>query len=90
MKFDVHELQAKLDYYFTGKLSKRELGEWANKAYYDILKGGYIEIEKVTIYPLLKILSTFHLEVDERIDIYPCTEEIILRNFTKISRLSLS
>ncbi len=36
MKFDVHELQAKLDYYFTGKLSKRELGEWANKAYYDI------------------------------------------------------
>ena len=22
MKFDVHELQAKLDYYFTGKLSK--------------------------------------------------------------------
>ena len=46
MKFDVHELQAKLDYYFTGKLSKRELGEWANKAYYDILKGGYIEIEK--------------------------------------------
>lgn len=75
MKFDVHELQAKLDYYFTGKLSKRELGEWANKAYYDILKGGYIEIEKVTIYPLLKILSTFHLEADERNDIYPCTEE---------------
>ena len=75
MKFDVHELQAKLDYYFTGKLSKRELGEWANKAYYDILKGGYIEIEKVTIYPLLKILSTFHLEADKRNDIYPCTEE---------------
>lgn len=75
MKFDVHGLQAKLDYYFTGKISKRELGEWANKAYYDILKGGYVEIEKVTIYPLLKILSTFHLEADDRNDIYPCTEE---------------
>lgn len=75
MKFDVHELQSKLDYYFTGKISKIELGQWANKAYYDVLKGGYIEIEKVTIYPLLKILSTFHVEADERNDVYPCTEE---------------
>lgn len=34
-----------------------------------------IETEKVVIYPLLKTLSTFHVETDERKDIYPCTEE---------------
>lgn len=77
MKFNVHELQVKLDYYFTGKISKTELGQWANKAYYDVLKGGYVEIEKITIYPLLKILSTFHVEADERNDVYPCTEETV-------------
>lgn len=75
MKFDVDELQKKLDGYFTGKITKMELGEWANKAYYDLLKGSYIEIEKVIIYPFLKILSTLHLAPDERNDVYPCTEE---------------
>lgn len=77
MKFDVDKLREKLDDYFSGKISKENLGKWAEKAYYDLLKGGYVESEKIVIYPFLRMISTFHLEENDRDDIYPCSEESV-------------
>lgn len=75
MEFDTNELIEKIDSYFLGETTKEELGDWANKAYYDLLKGGYIEKKKIVIYPFLKVISTFHLKEDDIRDEYPCTEE---------------
>lgn len=75
MEFDAKSLEDKLNCYFRGEVSKGDLGEWANKAYYDILRGGYIETEKIVIYPFLKIISTFHVEVNDKEDVFPCSEK---------------
>lgn len=75
MEFNIKDLAKKIDDYFSEEISKTDLGEWANKAYYDILKGSYIEIEKIVIYPFLRILSTFHQKENDKDDVYPCTEE---------------
>ena len=77
MKFNRNKLYRKLEAYFTGKISKIELGRWANQAYYDILKGGYIENEKIVVYPFLRKIATFHLEENDKEDIYPCSEESV-------------
>ena len=75
MEYNAKELLEKIDNYFAGEISKTDLGEWANKAYYDLLKGGYVENEKIVIYPFVKVISTFHLKENDKDDIYPCTEE---------------
>lgn len=75
MEFSANELMKKIDDYFAGKITKTDLGNWANKAYYDLLKGGYIENEKIVIYPFLKVISTFHLKENDIADEHPCTEE---------------
>lgn len=46
MEYDINKLRKKLNSYFLGEISKQNLGEWAGKAYYDLLKGGYIECKK--------------------------------------------
>lgn len=71
------ELREKIDDYFVGKLSKKELGQWAGRAYNDLLKGGYVETEKIVLYPFLKNMSTFHLKENDIEDVFPCTEESI-------------
>ena len=58
MEYDAKILLQRIDDYFTGIISKTDLGKWANKAYYDILKGGYVENEKIVIYPFVKVIST--------------------------------
>ena len=50
------KLEEKIDSFFSGILSKDELGKWAEKAYFDLLRGGYVEIKKVKLYPFLKTL----------------------------------
>jgi len=75
MEYDAKILLQRIDDYFTGIISKTDLGKWANKAYYDILKGGYVENEKIVIYPFVKVISTFHIRENDIEDIYPCTEE---------------
>ena len=77
MEYDLIELKEKIDNYFTGIISKTELGKWASYAYYDLLKGGYVECEKIVLYPFLKEISTFHLEENDIEDIYPCSEESV-------------
>ena len=75
MEYNAKMLIEKIDDYFAGAISKNNLGEWASSAYYDLLKGGYVENEKIVIYPFIKIISTFHLRENDKDDFYPCTEE---------------
>lgn len=75
MEYNTKTLCKKIDDYFAGIISRTSLGEWAKSAYYDLLKGGYIECEKIAIYPFLKIISTFHIEENEKADTYPCSEK---------------
>lgn len=77
MEYNTKKLMEKIDRYFEGELSKDDLGRWAKRAYYDLLKGGYVENEKIVVYPFVKIISTFHLIENEKDDIYPCAEENI-------------
>lgn len=75
MEYDINELRKRIDSYFLGTLSKEELGRWAEKAYYDLLKGGYIEQKKIVLYPFLKTISQFYIESNDMEDRYPCSEE---------------
>lgn len=77
MEFDAKILEVKINCYFRGEISQKDLGEWANKAYCDILRGGYIEINKIVIYPFLKMISTFHIEENDRKDVFPCSEDSV-------------
>ena len=54
MEYDINKLRKKLNSYFLGEISKQNLGEWAGKAYYDLLKGGYIECKKNNYLSILK------------------------------------
>jgi len=37
-------LELKLNQYFKGELSREELGLWAMKLYYELMKGEYIQL----------------------------------------------
>lgn len=74
---NIEELKIKLNEYFNGEISKEYLGRWANIIYYDILKGGFLEKDKLVIYPFVKKISLFGIEPNEKEDIYPTEEEEI-------------
>lgn len=73
MEFEINDIKKKIDAYLSGDLLKKDLGEWAKSAYYDLLKGGYLEVKKIIGYPFLKLISTIHIEEDDAKDIFPCT-----------------
>lgn len=75
MEYNIKKLRKKLKSYFSGELSKQNLGKWADRAYYDLLKGGYIECKKIIIYPFLKTIATFHIKENDKMDIFPCSEK---------------
>lgn len=74
MVYSIDDLRNRIDSYFSGTLSKNELGEWAQKAYYDLLTGGYIETDKIVQYPFIKTLSCIHVISNDIEDTYPCSE----------------
>ena len=49
MEFGLFEFSDQLNKYFRGELTKNELGMWGEKAFYDLLKGGYIENKKIDL-----------------------------------------
>lgn len=77
MDFDICELNKRVVYEQNGNLNKRELGSWSEKAYYDLLKGGFLEIKKLVLFPFLKVLSRVHIENNDRLDEYASSEEDI-------------
>lgn len=78
MLYDINELCNRVDDYFCGTLSKTDLGKWAENAYYDLLKGGYIETKKIVLYPFLKTLASIHVPTNDVKDIYPCAEKDVI------------
>lgn len=77
MEYNINELSNKINDYFSGILSKVDFGKWAEHAYYNLITGGYIEQNKIVIYPFLKTISKIHVEINEKNDIYPVSEDKI-------------
>ncbi|MEH2954821.1 hypothetical protein VV089_17825 [Candidatus Merdisoma sp. JLR.KK011] len=50
MQIDSKILKQKIDEYYKKNISKNELGRWAKEGYYTLMKGEYLEIEKLEIY----------------------------------------
>lgn len=71
----LNKLKEQLDFYYAGTLSKEALGKWAEKQYYEILKGKYVELQRIIVYPFLKTISRIHIAENEMKDEYPCSKE---------------
>lgn len=69
------ELRQKLANYRNGTCSREALGVWASHAYYDLLRGGYLETEKLSVYPFVRTLARMRMEPCDMQDTYPCTEQ---------------
>ena len=70
-------LRKKLNQYFEGAITKEELGSWANKSYYELLRGDFVVIDKLAIYNFLKTVSRFHIVPNDIKDEFPCSENDI-------------
>ncbi|MCI9479995.1 MAG: hypothetical protein HFI21_13490 [Lachnospiraceae bacterium] len=79
MQLNSKILKQKIDEYYKNNISKNELGRWAEEGYYALMKGEYIEIEKLEIYHFLRTISAFHLIPDDKKDEYPCSEEDVVK-----------
>lgn len=75
MMINAECLEQKINQFFCGELSRKDLGLWSMQAYYALMKGEYIEIDKLSIYHFLKTISTFHTIPNDIADEYPCSEE---------------
>lgn len=71
-------LKQKIGQYINKEISKNELGLWSMRAYYCLLKGEYIEIDKLSIYHFLRTVSTFHTIPNDIADEYPCSEDEVM------------
>lgn len=68
-------LEQKISQYDNGEFTKKELGLWSMQAYYSLMRGEYVELDKLVVYHFLKTISTFHVVPDDLADEYPCSEE---------------
>ncbi len=78
MLVNAKQLEQKIDQYYNKIITKYELGLWSMQAYYELMKGEYIEIDKLQVYHFLRTISTFHQIPNDIADEYPCTEEEVL------------
>ena len=76
MQINLKILKQKIDEYYNKTISKDDLGKWASKGYYALMKGEYIEIEKLEIYHFVRTISTFHIKPNDKKDEFPCSEDI--------------
>lgn len=83
MSCSKEELLRRLRLYLSGDTTKQDIGRWAEQEYYDLLKGGYLECQKLVLYPFLKTLSRIHITGGEAEDIFPCKEDEV-RNMWKV------
>ncbi len=77
MNINYKILKDKLQQYYAGDLELSALGSWAASEYYDILRGGYVMLEKIAVYKFLKILSEINTVPDDIRDEFPCSAEDI-------------
>ena len=79
MKYNASILRDYLNKYFAGEVTKEEMGEWARNAYYEFLMGGAISIEKIAVYPFVKVLSALNVVENDVADVFPCSSEEVER-----------
>lgn len=78
MLINSKQLEQKIEQYCNKAITKDELGLWSIQAYYELMKGEYIEIDKLQIYHFLRTISTFHQKPNDIADEYPCTKEEVI------------
>lgn len=71
-------LEQQIIRYVKREITKNELGVWAMLVYQDLMRGEYIEIDKLAIYHFIRTISFFHRGPDDMADEYPSTEKEIL------------
>ena len=71
------DIKDKINAYQSGKMTKEQLGKWAEKQYYCFLKGNYIILEQLKVYSFIRVLSKACIEENDVKDEYPCSEEDI-------------
>lgn len=79
MQINLKILKQRIDEYYNKTISKDDLGKWASKGYYALMKGEYIEIEKLEIYHFVRTISTFHIKPNDKKDEFPCSEEEVAK-----------
>lgn len=78
MVINTEVLKQKINLYCNKEIEKEDLGLWAMEAYYALMRGEYIDIEKLKIYHFLRTISTFHMRPNDITGEYPCTENDVL------------
>lgn len=78
MNFDYISLKNKIIMYLNKEITLYELGKICENVYYDIIKGEYIYLNKLLIYPLLKTLYRINIDKNDITDEFPCNESEIL------------
>ena len=78
MEYTIEELRERLDDYSAGKSGKDELGSWASRAYFDLLKGEFIGLDKLAVYSFMKKLSQLNTPEDDIRDIHSCSHKTAL------------
>ena len=78
MRYNLAALNEQIDMYFSKKISSDELGQWAKTAYYDLLKGGYIEVDKLYSYPFIKEVTSLYSCSNEKEDSAFCKDKRLI------------
>lgn len=71
MIYDSVGLKTKIEMYFNKEITLQELGHYCENAYYDIIKGEYLCINSLMIYPLIKKLDRLNVEPNDIKDEWP-------------------
>ena len=74
-----------MNLYFKGTISKTELGFWAKSEYNEILKGEYLLIRKLKIYPFIKVVSKVDIVANDIKDEYPCSDKELIEIYEIIT-----
>lgn len=66
MNADKNILVKKIGSYLKQEITRRTLGRWAESAYFDLLRGEYIENDKLALYPFVKIMADTYVATQEK------------------------
>ena len=73
MESNLTILNNKIKDYLLEHISKTEFADWAEDIYIDIIKGGFLEINKLILYPFVKTFSNISVAENDIEDVFPCS-----------------
>ncbi|MDE6312595.1 MAG: hypothetical protein K2M46_03085 [Lachnospiraceae bacterium] len=56
----------KIGSYLKQEVNRRTLGRWAESDYFDLLRGEYIENDKLALYPFVKVIADTYVALQEK------------------------